>query len=362
MKRLRDGTAPYAESAEVRANGTKEFIKGLNFSVPLSSLRNVTRKQCPKCERRRQFYCYDCLAVANPETHPAPVSLPIKVHVIFHPGELKSKATSLAAAVISPDVHVVMYPDIPSDLTPEDTLILYPSAQSVNIDEIPTEEFRNYKNVVFVDATWQQSKGIARDERIKSFKQVRIRAQTSLFWRFQENDPSYLATVEAIYYFLREFIVRKRELEATDAAAAAADSAAAAPTTATDAEQEDKVRKYYKGEVDDIILYYIHQYILVQESYQKGGAAATEAATTAAAEVDAAAASASPAAEAEASADGGAKQTPVNNPSNEGRQFTKRHFEGYLLGNVDWKDVLAFHDQRLGVVAASASAPAPVTE
>lgn len=239
MKRVRDPV--YEGSFRDRGEATKEFIKGLKFSVPLVELRKVKdRDPCPRCGKKRLYYCYDCLCVTHPETHPPPLKLPIQVNVVLHPGEHRSKSTSLAAATISPDIKITSYPDVPANLDPETTLVLYPSAQSSSLSDIAN--LHQYKQVLFVDSTWQQSKAIARDERVTKFKHVRIPEHVSLFWRFQSKDPSYLATVEAIYFFLKEYISQL-------------------------AKQSGSAEPYYKGEVDDLLLYYINQYVLIQQSY-----------------------------------------------------------------------------------------------
>lgn len=45
------------------------------------------------------------------------------------------------------------------------------------------EKQLDLKYVVFIDATWQQSKKIARDERLSGLKRVMITKQKTLFWR-----------------------------------------------------------------------------------------------------------------------------------------------------------------------------------
>lgn len=277
MKRPRSG---YQESNEERLQNVKEFISSLKFSVPLFKVHEQDqRRECPTCRKKRLHYCYDCLTVVHPESHPEPVALPLNVYVLLHQGELRSKSTSLAASTISPDIHIVQYPDVPSTLSPESTLLLYPSEKSVELHEIKNLE--QYKNVVFVESTWQKSRGVAHDERVSQFKHVRIPAKTTLFWRFQNNDPSHLATVEAIYYFLRAFIVEKnRALSAVNGSA---------PIE----EEKDAIRRYYHGEVDDILLYYIHQYICVQQRYSEGD-----------------------------------------------EHYTDRHFEGYILKGASWSSFL----------------------
>ncbi|SCU65630.1 DTW domain containing protein, putative [Trypanosoma equiperdum] len=241
MKRARK---VYSDDDEERCKKVVDFIRSLRFSIPLYRLREQNdRRLCPKCGRRRQYYCYDCLIVVHPESQPPPLKLPLNVYVILHPGETRGKSTSLAASTISPDLHIIDYPHVPTDLEPKATLLLYPSADSTELESL--ENLDSCKNVVFIDGTWQQSKAMARDERLSKFRHVRIKAQTSLFWRFQNNDPTYLATVEAIYYFLREFISQNNKRRA-----------GCQPP-------------YYNGDVDDILYYYINQYIAVQQRYCK---------------------------------------------------------------------------------------------
>ncbi|RNF20203.1 DTW domain-containing protein [Trypanosoma conorhini] len=240
---MKRGREVYAEGGEERRKKVVDLIRSLRFSVPLYRLRQQEgRRRCAKCGKRRQYYCYDCLTVVHPESHPPPLSLPLNVYVVLHPGEQRGKSTSLAASTISPDLHIVEYPEVPSGLDPASTLVLYPSSQSTELGDIA--DLDAVKNVLFIDSTWQQSKAIARDERVCRFKHVRIKSQTSLFWRFQNNDPTYLATVEAIYYFLREFIANKRQRGTADA-----------------------TPPLYRGEVDDLLFYYINQYVAVQQRY-----------------------------------------------------------------------------------------------
>jgi DTW domain-containing protein YfiP len=301
MKRLRNSCAnPYeGKTPAERGQEVRAFLESLQFSIPMASLDNAGRDECPKCNRRRQYYCYDCLEVCRPQSHPPPLNLPIKVYVILHPGETRGKSTSLAASTISPNITVITYPNVPEHLSPEDTVVLYPSDQAVGVEELfgDTADGGNttgsasgghtqFKNVVFIDSTWRQSRQIARDERVKAFKHVRIRSRVSLFWRFQDNDPSYLATVEAIYYFLREFVT--------------AANRAAAPVKALEGDVE---QTYYHGEVDDLMYYYVHQYITIQRQYSAPAIAGDE---TAAAK----------------------------------KEFTTRHFEGYVLEGVDWNALL----------------------
>ncbi|KAG5492588.1 hypothetical protein JKF63_01167 [Porcisia hertigi] len=311
MKRSR---SEYTDSNDERARKVHAFIRSLRFSLPLYRLReDQDRRECPKCHKRRLFYCYDCLTTVHPESHPPPLALPLSVYVVLHPNELRSKSTTLAASTISPDLHIVEYPAVPEELELESTLVLYPSEQSVELHEI--EHLDQYKNVIFIDSTWQQSKAIARDGRVKKFKHVRIRSQTSLFWRFQNNDPSYLATVEAIYFFLREYITqmnkRRAQEEHKDKVGShplpvhqggmkegdlsTSTSNEVSSTTPEEALGNADTRAFYHGEVDDLLFYYINQYIGVQQRYTSG----------------------------------------------EMNKYTDRHFSGYIIQNTSWDEFVA---------------------
>ncbi|KAG5466209.1 hypothetical protein LSCM4_01354 [Leishmania orientalis] len=309
MKRPRTG---YTDTNNERAEKVHAFIKSLHFSVPLYRLREQqVRRECPQCHKRRLYYCYDCLTTVHPESHPPPLALPLNVYVILHPNELRGKSTSLAASTISPDLHIVEYPAVPEELEPESTLVLYPSEQSVELHEV--RHLDQYKNVVFIDSTWQQSKAIARDERVKKLKHVRIKSQTSLFWRFQNNDPTYLATVEAIYYFLREYITQvnqvkaeaehsgsspspplAHQIETKDSKASASASNEVSLNTTDGAASSDDASTFYHGEVDDLLYYYINQYIGVQQRYTNGNL----------------------------------------------NKYTNRHFSGYIIQNTSWDELV----------------------
>lgn len=286
----------YDDSADVRARATVEFLSSLKFSRPLADLRaHTNRDECPQCHKRRQFYCYDCLVVTSPSTHPPPLHLPLHVHVVLHPGENRGKSTTLPIATVSPDVTIHTYPTVP-ELNPATTLVLYPSASAVEIEEVT--DVTAVTDVVFVDSTWQQSKAIAADERVTKYRHVKLSGIVSLFWRFQDRDPYHLATVEAIYHAVRRLIAARNRVAARGVSTTT-ESAPAAGGASLDAKAArivgllPELDRYYHGEVDDLLFYYTNQYIAVQQSYQYGD-----------------------------------------------RVFTGKHFDGYVLRDIDWDALL----------------------
>ncbi|XP_059143870.1 tRNA-uridine aminocarboxypropyltransferase 1-like isoform X2 [Physella acuta] len=63
-----------------------------------------------------------------------------------------------------------------------------------------------FEKVVFIDSTWNQTNNIVNDERLKKLRKIELRSRNTHFWRSQDGIPrSYLSTIEAIYYFLKDF-------------------------------------------------------------------------------------------------------------------------------------------------------------
>jgi DTW domain-containing protein YfiP len=157
-----------------------------------------------------------------------------------HPKELKSKSTAIHAKVLAPEsVQIFEYPNIPDFINKNNSVLLYPGKNAITVPELVQKNKEQsttskIEYVVFIDSTWQQSKKIFRDEVVETLPCVKIADQKTLFWRYQQHGDSFLATIEAIYFFFREFSV--------------------------DSE--------YNGEYDDLLYYYAHQYELIQERYR----------------------------------------------------------------------------------------------
>ena len=83
---------------------------------------------------------------------------------------------------------------------------------------------------------WSQAHGILSDDRLSSLPHVHIEAEKTLFWRFQKGKTeNHLATIEAIYFFCRQYYQALR--------------AAGAPGLPA-----------YSGQYDDLLYYYSYQY------------------------------------------------------------------------------------------------------
>ncbi|XP_031620018.1 DTW domain-containing protein 1 [Contarinia nasturtii] len=212
-----------------------------------------SRSPCPKCSKSRKFFCYTCyVPVQDLENRLPKVELPLKIDIIKHQREIDGKSTAIHAAILAADnVNIYTYPDIP-DYSPDDeTVLIFPTHNSIHVDgifdnhvrlqtfddlnlprginqttllkhrltEVMNEKEPNgrrkhftynlenlpIKKAVFIDSTWNQCKSIFNDKRVNCLRTVVLQNRLSQFWRHQRGSPRwYLATIEAIHQFLLE--------------------------------------------------------------------------------------------------------------------------------------------------------------
>ncbi|XP_006628759.3 tRNA-uridine aminocarboxypropyltransferase 1 isoform X2 [Lepisosteus oculatus] len=240
--------------------GTEPFgdLKRAPHDV-LERAQRAGRLKCCKCRGSRMFYCYTCFSLVgvNPEEIPQ-IKLPLKVDIIKHPNETDGKSTAVHAKLLAPDdVTVYTYPCIPEyEDNKHQVALVFPGPGSVTIEEMmgqlsklvvkksryplehnrsseqppqkrlkgegnsedgessastPTEpeETSTLKRVVFIDSTWNQTNKIITDERLQALLQVELKTRKTCFWRHQKGTPdTYLSTIEAIYYFMKDYHVQ----------------------------------------------------------------------------------------------------------------------------------------------------------
>ncbi|CAD7015463.1 unnamed protein product [Ceratitis capitata] len=204
------------------------------------------RFTCVHCNRSRKFYCYNCYVPVGSVGDFLPhVEIPIDIDIIKHKKEIDGKSTSAHAAVLARDrVKVYEYPDMPDYSKMDGVILIFPSVKSLTvpqlfnqpvrlktennyglpkghnigtmlrwrIDEVKDETVKDvedctnivytYENLpvkraIFIDSTWNQSRGIYKDERLKGLPTVVLQNRYSQFWRHQRGSPRwYLATVK----------------------------------------------------------------------------------------------------------------------------------------------------------------------
>ncbi|KNC54974.1 DTW domain-containing protein 1 [Thecamonas trahens ATCC 50062] len=212
--------------------------------APLNA--RADRMACRGCGRKSKYFCPQCKVFMGDiidGTVPR-IDLPIDLHIMHHPKEKLAKSTAVHAAVLAPNTtYFHEFPDIPR-FDAGDTLLVYPDPAAPTLDDLAAAgKLANYTRVVFVDAQWRQSRAVMRHANLQDLPRVRMNSYETLFWRYQPGmDATYLATIEAIYYFYREY------------ARAAADDGS------------------YDGRYDGLMYLFAHQYELIQGVYNSTGA------------------------------------------------------------------------------------------
>ncbi|AWP01374.1 putative DTW domain-containing protein 1 isoform 5 [Scophthalmus maximus] len=278
------------------SSGTRELAKqplhGLKLAshAVLEKAQQRGRLKCSKCGGSRMFFCYTCCSLLGVSLQEIPlIKLPVKIDIIKHPNETDGKSTAIHAKILAPsDVTIYTYPCIP-DFDKDKVVLVFPGPGSVSVqdmmqclhdrtdsrshdsdepcmkrlkseevqgathtaenqetvtpDEAKGFESRMYplQRVVFIDSTWNQTNKISTDERLQDLLQVELRTRKTCFWRHQKGKPdSYLSTIEAIYYFLKDF-------------------------------HEHCLAQEYNGEYDNILFFYSYLHSVVNKAKISAG-------------------------------------------------------------------------------------------
>ncbi|KAI1889683.1 hypothetical protein AGOR_G00165480 [Albula goreensis] len=239
------------------------------------------RLKCSKCCGSRMFYCYTCFSLVGVNQEEIPqIKLPVKIDIIKHPNETDGKSTAVHAKLIAPDdVTIYTYPCIPEYEDKRHSVVLvFPGPGSVTVEEISKQllevsqkrssasleepcpkrakhdaELKDaqgvegqqsacpLQRVVFIDSTWNQTSKIITDERLQALLQVELKTRKTCFWRHQKGSPdTYLATIEAIYYFLKDY-------------------------------HEQCLSQDYQGEYDNLLFFYSYLHQLINKAKHSAG-------------------------------------------------------------------------------------------
>lgn len=238
--------------------------------------------------------------------------MPVKIDIIKHQHEIDGKSTAGHAAILAPeDVNVYTYPNIPN-YTKEKVVLIFPSQKAISItqlihsinssnqnklteyqeapvDELPSGynkttlvkiiskspyecEIKNFnrslpiEKAIFIDSTWNQSKSIYKDERLKNIPTVVIQNRISQFWRHQKGSPRwYLSTIEAIHQFFIEIHLHCWGLNPNYKGIANC-------FTEKTIEQfhllYNDSEESYNGQYDNLLFFFRHMYELIHTYYQ----------------------------------------------------------------------------------------------
>ncbi|KAJ3152661.1 DTW domain-containing protein 1 [Geranomyces michiganensis] len=208
----------------------------------------TARSVCPSCNKSRKLFCPAC-AISLPPAPlpPANVQLPLNVIIYRDPRETEGKTTSAHAGILAPkhvqikvENIVTVNPGDVSSITqlanPEKILLLFPSAKSLPLSEVPN--LHSYDRLIVLDGTWKQGRAMAGAIASLPFQHVRIAERQTMFWRYQPWGPTHLSTIEATYYFFRDYF--------------------AATATTTE----------YDGRYDNLLFYFKIQWETIQQFYR----------------------------------------------------------------------------------------------
>ncbi|GJQ85593.1 hypothetical protein Trydic_g20145 [Trypoxylus dichotomus] len=269
------------------------------------------RHPCSKCGKSRKYYCYSCyLPIKELEESLPRIKLPVKIDIIKHKNEIDGKSTSAHAAIIAPDdVKVYTYPDIPS-YENEHAILIFPSYSSLEVNQLFNNNYEDIKAIkcvsnvelpkgynkttlrryasvrhdsisrlkelkelpikkaVFIDSTWTQSKGIYKDERIKSLPSVVLQNRISQFWRHQKGSPRwYLATIEAIHQFVVEVHINAWGVHPEYRGLSKCFNENSLWKMEDFVAHDNDIDNAYNGQYDNLLFFFRHMYYLIHSYY-----------------------------------------------------------------------------------------------
>ncbi|RUS28720.1 DTW domain-containing protein [Jimgerdemannia flammicorona] len=246
------------------------------------------RNACPKCQKPVKYFCYWCFEIVGcpPEQVPK-IRLPIKMDVIKHENERDGKSTAVHAKIIAPDdVEIYPWNNFPEYDDPDEVVLLFVGKDAKTLSQMPQASF---SKLVVVDGTWAQATKMVRDTpQLARLRRVTIAPRKTLFWRFQNKDEHHLATIEAMYYFFREYYDAYEagtELDTVEASGLGrghmnfgkdvgqtdglGSSSQSASTTDVSASTSASTARPYDGRYDNMLFYYKFFYEMIQGKYRQ---------------------------------------------------------------------------------------------
>ncbi|EKE37003.1 DTW domain containing protein [Entamoeba nuttalli P19] len=213
-----------------------EFFNKLKLSSkePLEKADKGGRITCPLCHKKMKYYCYYCRRGLIPEL--PQVNLPIKLDIIHHPTEKVAKSTALTACIVAKDdTQWIEFPNEIPQYDPNETILLFPSPDAKRLSDF--DDLKKYKRMVCIESVWYKANAVLNHPNIKNLPKAIICAEETLFWRYQNISNTNLSTIEAIYYFYRDYYTC--------------------------------MNGKYNGECDDLLYFFTHIYHRVQDFYNE---------------------------------------------------------------------------------------------
>jgi DTW domain-containing protein YfiP len=175
---------------------------------------HLARTPCPNCTKKVKFYCTKC---SLPTLSPLPTpSIPIKIQIIKHTKEKREKSSAYPLIFLSKNFSLLetdgsnwgQLPDL--NFAENNNYVLYPHKDARLISQLSPKEFSEMQSIKIIDCTWAQSNAMLRGMP-QGVKFLKLEDYETTFWRYQLHNNKCLATVEAVYYVLREWDDRRVE-------------------------------------------------------------------------------------------------------------------------------------------------------
>ncbi|VDN17611.1 unnamed protein product [Gongylonema pulchrum] len=193
-------------------------MDGLKLS-DMNGLAGLQRQICSICGRKRMYFCYDCkIYMPGVEQLVPNLRLPASIDIIKHPNEKNSKSTALHCLLLAPSSTTLFdSPNVPDydaeKYKQENTVLVAYSENAVSVGDY-VKKRGPIKRFVFLDSTWFQIGGLKMLPQIRNLPLVTLKSYRTKYWRPQRGLSEYhLATIEAIYYALREAFEASSALE-----------------------------------------------------------------------------------------------------------------------------------------------------
>lgn len=259
-----------------------------NLKISDSRILNTLegRRKCELCYKSRKFFCYTCCVPVIDSSYFPRVKLPIKIDIIKHAHEIDGKSTAIHAAILAPeDVKIYTYPDFPDISDKEETVLIFPSksVQTVSVESLftkkkgenatdilanATEIVFPIKRAIFIDSTWQQTKAIYKDQRLRELRCVILKSRISQFWRYQKKSPRwYLATIEAIHQFLVELHTCALREGYPDIHSSMLNGKQDSVTNGKESEECVEINQKYQGQYDNLLYFFKYMYDKIHSIY-----------------------------------------------------------------------------------------------
>ncbi|KAL6433745.1 hypothetical protein ACFW04_005776 [Cataglyphis niger] len=209
-----------------------------NLKISDSRILNTIegRRKCELCYKSRKFFCYTCC-------------VPVIDNSYFPRVKIYRIKKNKSAQTVSVEALFTKKKGKNDTLANETDEAVFP-----------------IKRAIFIDSTWQQTKAIYKDPRLRELRCVILKSRISQFWRYQKKSPRwYLATIEAIHQFLVELHTYALIAEYPDVHRFMLNGKQESVTN--NKEECAEINQKYHGQYDNLLYFFKYMYDKIHSIY-----------------------------------------------------------------------------------------------